>query len=79
VVLWISRIASMVGDPARAAMLEALMDGARAFNTTESSRAACIATQTASSHLGQLTIGLVEVDKQGGPATAGSRPQGSRR
>jgi hypothetical protein len=41
-----SRIASIVGDPARAAMLQALMDG-RALTATELSRAACITAQTA--------------------------------
>jgi DNA-binding transcriptional ArsR family regulator len=58
-------IASLVGDPARAGMLHALMDG-RALTASELARAAGIAPQTASGHLGRLVeAGLLTVCKQG--------------
>ena len=47
------KIASLIGDRARAAMLMCLMDG-RAFTATELSRTAQITKQTASSHLAKL-------------------------
>ncbi len=57
--------AAMVGDPARASMLAALMDG-RALTASELARAAGIAPQTASSHLAQLaTAGLLAMERQG--------------
>ena len=60
-----ARIAALAGDPGRAATLDALMDG-RAPTATELSRAACIAAQTAISHLAQLaTAELIVVEKQG--------------
>ena len=49
----IARIASLVGEPARAAMLIELMDG-RALTATELARAAGIGASTASAHLAQL-------------------------
>ena len=57
--------ASLVGDPARANMLAALMDG-RALTAAELARAASVAPQTASGHLARLTgAGLLAVEKQG--------------
>ncbi len=49
----ISRIATLIGEPARTAMLMALMDG-RALTASELARAARIMPPTASSHLAQL-------------------------
>lgn len=58
-------IAALAGDPARAAMLHALMDG-RALTASELSRAGGITPQTASGHLAQLSdAGLISVVKQG--------------
>ena len=58
-------IAALAGDPARAAMLQAMMDG-RALTASELAHVAGIAPQTASSHLAQLTdAGLLTVQKQG--------------
>ena len=56
---------ALLGDPARAAMLTALLDG-RALTATELARAARITPQTASGHLAKLTSrGLVAVVAQG--------------
>ncbi|MCO6186817.1 helix-turn-helix transcriptional regulator [Rhizobium sp. L1K21] len=61
----ISQTAALVGDPARANMLVALMDG-RALTASELSAAAGITQQTASSHLARLEAGrFVIVRKQG--------------
>jgi DNA-binding transcriptional ArsR family regulator len=61
----IAMVASLVGDPARANMLTALMNG-RALTATELSQEAGITPQTASSHLGKLEAGgLIEQEKQG--------------
>src|SRR5256885_3787341 len=61
----LAETAALVGDPGRAAMLHALMDG-RALTATELARAAGITPQTASSHLARLTVaGLLAVEKQG--------------
>ena len=61
----LAETASLVGDPARANMLTALLDG-RALTATELARAAGIAPQTASGHLARLTVaGLLAVEKQG--------------
>ena len=58
-------VASLVGDPARANMLTALMTG-RALTATELAHQAGITPQTASSHLSKLEAGgLVEQEKQG--------------
>jgi DNA-binding transcriptional ArsR family regulator len=60
-----AEVAALSGDPARASMLHALMDG-RALTATELARAAGIAPQTASGHLNRMTaIGLLSVEKQG--------------
>jgi DNA-binding transcriptional ArsR family regulator len=61
----IAMVASLVGDPARANMLTALLSG-RALTATELSQEAGITPQTASSHLAKLEAGgLIEPDKQG--------------
>ena len=58
-------IAALAGDPARAGMLHALMDG-RALTASELAHVAGIAPQTASGHLARMTaIGLLTVEKQG--------------
>ena len=58
-------VASLVGDPARANMLTALMTG-RALTASELAHQAGITPQTASSHLSKLeTGGLIEQEKQG--------------
>lgn len=61
----ISRIASLIGDPARANMLTALMSG-KALTATELAAEAGVTAQTASSHLAQLEQGgLLKFRKQG--------------
>ncbi|WP_313192279.1 helix-turn-helix domain-containing protein [Shinella zoogloeoides] len=61
----ISRIGALIGDPARANMLTALMGG-QALTATELAGAAGITLQTASSHLSRLEGGgLVVQRKQG--------------
>jgi DNA-binding transcriptional ArsR family regulator len=58
-------IAALAGDPARAGMLHALMNG-RALTASELAHVAGIAPQTASGHLARMTaIGLLTVEKQG--------------
>jgi DNA-binding transcriptional ArsR family regulator len=58
-------IAAVAGDPARAEMLHALMDG-RALTASELARAAGVTAQTTSSHLARMTaVGLLTVEKQG--------------
>ena len=58
-------VASLVGDPARANMLTALLSG-RALTASELAQEAGITPQTASSHLSKLeTGGLIEPEKQG--------------
>lgn len=60
-----AEVASLVGEPARAAMLQAMMDG-RALTATELAGVAGITPQTASFHLGRLCAsGLVGVMRQG--------------
>ena len=60
-----AEIAALVGDPARAAMLTALMDG-RALTAAELAMVAGITPQTASGHLARLAgAGLLSVAKQG--------------
>ncbi|MDB5494172.1 MAG: transcriptional regulator, ArsR family [Phenylobacterium sp.] len=57
--------AALIGDPARAAMLQALLDG-RAMPATQLARAAGVTPQSASNHLGKLAEGgLVSVTRQG--------------
>ena len=61
----IASVASLVGDPARANMLSALMDG-RALTATELAKEAGVTPQTASSHLSKLEKGgLLLPVKQG--------------
>jgi len=61
----IAEVAAAVGEPARAAMLAALMDG-RALTAAELAEVAGISPQTASGHLARLTaVGLVAVERQG--------------
>lgn len=58
-------IGALVGDPARANMLVALMEG-RALTATELAEVAGVTPQTASSHLAQLVAGeLLAVERQG--------------
>jgi DNA-binding transcriptional ArsR family regulator len=61
----IAMVAALVGDPARANMLTALMTG-RALTASELAHQAGITPQTASSHLAKLEAGgLIEPEKQG--------------
>ena len=61
----ISKLAAVIGDPARAAMLSALMAG-KALTSSELAREAGIGAATASSHLAKLLdAGLVRVRPQG--------------
>src|SRR5262252_8582555 len=60
-----AEIAALAGDPARAGMLRALMDG-RALTASELAYVAGIAPQTANGHLARMaTAGLLSVEKQG--------------
>lgn len=60
-----TEIAALAGDPARAGMLHALLDG-RALTAAELARVAGVTPQTASGHLARLTAaGLIRVAKQG--------------
>jgi len=61
----IASIAALIGDPGRANMLTALMDG-RALTASELCGAAGVTLQTASGHLARLVdAGLLAVRKQG--------------
>jgi len=61
----IAAIAAMVGDPARANMLTALLNG-EALTASELALEAGVTKQTASSHLSKLDLaGLVAVEAQG--------------
>jgi DNA-binding transcriptional ArsR family regulator len=61
----IARIAALIGDPARANMLTALMSG-KALTATELASEAGVTVQTASSHLSKLDQGgLLRPRKQG--------------
>jgi DNA-binding transcriptional ArsR family regulator len=60
-----AEVASLAGDPARAAMLHALMDG-RALTAGELAHAASVTPQTASGHLTRMaTAGLLGLARQG--------------
>ena len=60
-----AEIASLAGDPSRAAMLHALMDG-RALSAAELAEVAGITPATASEHLARMTeAGLLSAEKQG--------------
>jgi DNA-binding transcriptional ArsR family regulator len=61
----LAETATLIGDPARAAMLYALMDG-RAFTAGELAQAAGVTPQTASGHLAQLVAAdMLAVERQG--------------
>jgi DNA-binding transcriptional ArsR family regulator len=61
----IAEVAALVGDPARATMLSALLDG-RALTASELAVAARITPQTASTHLAKLAAaGFVSVVRSG--------------
>src|SRR5206468_9706210 len=61
----IAEIAGLVGEPARATMLSALLDG-RALTASELAYAARVTPQTASTHLAKLTeAGLVSPIREG--------------
>jgi DNA-binding transcriptional ArsR family regulator len=61
----IAEVAALVGDPARATMVAALVDG-RALTASELARAARITPQTASTHLAKLTAaGVLSGVRQG--------------
>ena len=61
----IAEIAALVGEPARATMLSALLDG-RALTASELACAARVTPQTASTHLAKLTeTGLLSVIREG--------------
>jgi DNA-binding transcriptional ArsR family regulator len=61
----IAEIGLLVGEPARAAMLLALMDG-RALTAGELAQAAGVTPQSASAHLARLTqAGLLAMERQG--------------
>src|SRR5688572_30190150 len=61
----IASIAALIGDPARANILTALMDG-RALTVSELAEAAGVTLQTASGHLTKLTeANLLVSEKQG--------------
>ncbi|EYT98429.1 Transcriptional regulator, ArsR family [Pseudomonas aeruginosa PA99] len=61
----LARIAALIGDPARALMLAALMDG-RSRTAGELAQAAGITPQTASAHLAKLVDAhLLAIEKQG--------------
>lgn len=61
----IARIAALIGDPARANMLTALMEG-RALTATELAQIAGVTPQTASAHQARLAEGgLIRQRKQG--------------
>jgi DNA-binding transcriptional ArsR family regulator len=61
----ISRLGALIGDPARAVMLQLLSDG-RALTPSELADAAGVTQQTVSSHLARLKAGgLIEMRAQG--------------
>lgn len=60
-----AEVASLAGEPTRAVMLHALMDG-RALTASELAHVAGITAQTASVHLARMVAAdLVQVEKQG--------------
>ena len=61
----IANVAALIGDPARANILTALMDG-RALTASELAEAAGVTLQTASGHLAKLSDAqLLSMEKQG--------------
>ena len=72
----IAEIAALVGEPARATMLSALLDG-RALTATELTYAARINPQAASTHLTKLTeAGLIAAVRMAVTATSTSAATG---
>jgi DNA-binding transcriptional ArsR family regulator len=62
----IAGVAALVGEPARAEMLTALMRGEQALTATELAGIAGVTKQTASAHLARLLeAGLVALERQG--------------
>jgi DNA-binding transcriptional ArsR family regulator len=62
----IAGVAALVGEPARAEMLTALMRGDQALTATELAGIAGVTKQTASAHLANLQgAGLIAVESQG--------------
>ncbi|MEQ8390008.1 MAG: winged helix-turn-helix domain-containing protein [Thalassospira sp.] len=61
----IARVAALLGDPARANMLTALMSG-RALTAAELAQEAGVTPQTASSHLAKLEAGLILTQRKQG-------------
>jgi DNA-binding transcriptional ArsR family regulator len=60
-----AELGALLGDPARASILTALIDG-RALTATELAQLAGVAPQTASGHLAKLTAAnLLDLQKQG--------------
>ena len=71
----ISRLAALIGDPARANMISALMGGC-ALTAGELAQEAGVTPQTASSHLAKLADGgLVVPRRQGRPGLEHRRPR----
>lgn len=65
VVVYTAGVAKLIGEPARAQMLIALLGG-RAMTATELAHGANVSPQTASSHLSQMLDGqLLALEKQG--------------
>jgi DNA-binding transcriptional ArsR family regulator len=61
----LAEIAALVGDPARANILTALLDG-RALTASELAYFAGVSPQTTSGHLAKLTLsGMLALQKQG--------------
>jgi DNA-binding transcriptional ArsR family regulator len=61
----LAEVGALVGDPARANILSALMDG-RALTPTELAAIAGVTPQTASGHLARLTqANLLALERQG--------------
>lgn len=61
----IAKVAALIGDPARANMLTALMDG-KALTASELAAEANVTPQTASAHLGKMTeTRILQQRKQG--------------
>ncbi|WP_321830013.1 winged helix-turn-helix domain-containing protein [Thalassovita sp.] len=61
----IARVAALIGDPARANMLSALMSG-KALTATELAQEAGVQAQTASSHLSRLVEGGLVAPRKSG-------------
>ena len=61
----IARVAALLGDPARANMLTALMGG-KALTATELAQEAGVTPQTASSHLAKLEAGQIVIPRKQG-------------